>query len=832
MESYTTNNSSSTSSKKKWHHYLPLHPIFKQDIHIENDTKKKSSLKVIERLRGKRSCIVTAAKLLFVAVGNQIRVLNISDFYYAWFKACENGELEQTEAWMQNAKYLTLKTPAINFQIYALVMNYAEKSNFIAVVGVSELAVIKLKEDIPNYSEMSCTTHLVGPFHHVIGGSPICKVLWHSLSRNGSHLMVLTTDGNLRMYDIFTNYNEPIQVFQVVESSKTRNGYGCNLDDEPEAASFCFGQSASNIWGPFTVYILMKNSDIYSFCPVTPDKMTCQVSHLQKLASLISSNCQKVIPGIKGKEKYGDISWVHQRQLEWISKITSQIPEGCEPDKKVDIDLTSNIHGQPQRQGPYLLQPSPIELSLMDCPDASDILCLNTKYMNVFVLVFEHGKVDICLEDDKVQGCWKNPDYLCSQENQYPRLIVYECIDLGLSKPFRQRTVSSVKDKTMLLDPPSLLPDLNYRDTFYVYHAAGAHAIIIRKWLEKINRLLGDGLHDDDLDDEDTRSEVRWLATTNPTTTPDPIIGFCVMNHLLLGFFMFIVTAGGQMWSHELTTRKSIKQKNLEDENTSTIRPTPSKLPAYAKTTIPDFINKYISYQGLPRQPFILPSGGRSSPYNYQNSGATASLYQKIIKDYKKEIFEILEGVKYFQERCMSHMQDVQRQHNDLLKYENECQEIDHKFKHITMERLDKIKDRQEEITKRVSALFQELWYDQLSIYDDLGKKDVRELGEISKENEDVKLKVQKLVAQNNSLLNDYKLLSFPHQKNETFTRSARMQLQKAVSEETKLVSETKERIEEMSQQLSQLVISGAVKGDHNSLESDDMVISKQATAK
>ncbi|CAG8516426.1 3901_t:CDS:10 [Ambispora leptoticha] len=810
MESYATTDSS-TSSERKWHHYLPLHPIFKQDVKIENDAKKKSSPKVLERLRGKRSCIVTAAKLLFVAVSNQIRVLNISDFYYAWFKACENGELEQTETWMQNAKYLTLKTQAINFQIYALVMNYTEKSNFIAVVGVSELAVVKLNDDIFSYSkqdEISCTTHLVGPFYHAVGASPICKVLWHPLSRNGSHLMVLTTDGNLRMYDIFTNYNEPTQVFQVIESSKTRNGYGCNLDDEPEAASFCFGQSSANLWSPFTVYILMKNSDLYSFCPVTPDKMTCQVSHFQKLASLIASNCQQLALGTQGKEKNEDISWVHQRQLEWISRITSQIPEDYEPDKKVDIDLTPDSRGQPQRQGPYLLQPSPIELSSMDCPDASDILCLNTKNMNVFVIVFENGKVDICLEDDKVQGCWKNPDHL-AQETQYPRLIVYECIDLGLSKPFRQRTALSLKNKAILLDPPSLLPDLNYRDTFYVYHAAGAHAIIIRKWLEKINRLFDEGLYDDDdLDDEDTRSEVRWLATTNPTSTPDPIIGFCVMNHLLLGFFMLIVTASGQMWSHELTTRKSIKQKDLEDENTSNIRATPSKLPVYAKTAIPEFISKYFSYEGLPRQPHILP-GAKSSPYNYQNSEATASAYQRLINEFKKEIFELLEGVRYFQERCISQIQVVQRQQNDLLKHEKDCQEIDTKFRYSTMERLEKIKERQEEITKRVNVLFQELWYDQLSVGDDFGKKDVRELGEISKESEDVRLKVQKLVAQNDSLLKDYKLLSFPHQKNETFTRSARTQLQKAVSEETKLLSETKEKVEEINQQLSHLVISG-----------------------
>ena len=45
--------------------------------------------------------------------------------------------------------------------------------------------------------------------------------------------------------------------------------FGPDLDDN-EAVSFDIGKG--NGWGPFTVYGLMKSGDIYSFCPVVPNR--------------------------------------------------------------------------------------------------------------------------------------------------------------------------------------------------------------------------------------------------------------------------------------------------------------------------------------------------------------------------------------------------------------------------------------------------------------------------------------------------------------------------------------------------------------------------------
>jgi nucleoporin NUP82 len=72
------------------------------------------------------------------------------------------------------------------------------------------------------------------------------------------------------------------------------------------------------------------------------------------------------------------------------------------------------------RQGPFLLQPAPITLDGSEGGDVTDILYLSfdkddendddgeTERLGVVLIVTQDGKVDVCLDVDKVEARWEN----------------------------------------------------------------------------------------------------------------------------------------------------------------------------------------------------------------------------------------------------------------------------------------------------------------------------------------------------------------------------------------------------------------------------------------
>lgn len=73
----------------------------------------------------------------------------------------------------------------------------------------------------------------------------------------------------------------------------------------------------------------------------------------------------------------------------------------------------------PLRQGPFLLQPAPLMLDGSEEGNATDILYLSfdkdnetdddgeTERLGVVLIVTQDGKVDVCLDVDKVEARWE-----------------------------------------------------------------------------------------------------------------------------------------------------------------------------------------------------------------------------------------------------------------------------------------------------------------------------------------------------------------------------------------------------------------------------------------
>lgn len=72
------------------------------------------------------------------------------------------------------------------------------------------------------------------------------------------------------------------------------------------------------------------------------------------------------------------------------------------------------------RQGPFLLQPSPRSLESSEGGDASDIVYLafmrddddddagETERLGIVIVTYQDGKVDICLDVEKVEARWES----------------------------------------------------------------------------------------------------------------------------------------------------------------------------------------------------------------------------------------------------------------------------------------------------------------------------------------------------------------------------------------------------------------------------------------
>jgi hypothetical protein len=89
----------------------------------------------------------------------------------------------------------------------------------------------------------------------------------------------------------------------------------------------------------------------------------------------------------------------------------------------VRVKYPSYLRNQPTRQGPFLLQPAPLELDIdEDEPsasslayqliedDASEEVDDLTPPVGVILMAYRNGKVDVCIDTSKVEASWMQVD--------------------------------------------------------------------------------------------------------------------------------------------------------------------------------------------------------------------------------------------------------------------------------------------------------------------------------------------------------------------------------------------------------------------------------------
>ncbi|MBE3044676.1 hypothetical protein IMZ48_19365, partial [Candidatus Bathyarchaeota archaeon] len=236
----------------------------------------------------------------------------------------------------------------------------------------------------------------LGPTTHVTSRSPIASALWHPLGVNGSCLVTVSTDSIVRLWELSVadrwSFDSPTlavdlkrladgtSLDQDFTASTMATNAGFSPDSlEMEVASACFGSRSSGGWNPFTLWIAMREGDVYALCPLLPSKWAPP-------AALIASLSVSIVTLVGAIEDDPTVSETQkllaQQQLAWMGEVDSQEPhvlDGAIGEPPIEVYTRPSKPGAvPRLQGPFELIASPDTEDDIDC-ELTDILVIGSK---------------------------------------------------------------------------------------------------------------------------------------------------------------------------------------------------------------------------------------------------------------------------------------------------------------------------------------------------------------------------------------------------------------------------------------------------------------------
>ena len=384
----------------------------------------------------------------------------------------------------------------------------------------------------------------IGPYYHSHSSPGIAKVAWHSWGEKDATILVLTSDGLLREYDVLRDPEEPTQVIDfcsdgsALPHSSSSSGmksftYGATptksskrttpgtalvkhrnstpqkqkkkkpplsaIDsDATTAVSLCFGEGQSD-WSAFSLYCLMQNGDLYCVCPYLPKSARIPSLHLLHLAAFVSAKLTYLSDDFGDDMSSSEKSILESRyshQLKFVNSLLSQQSTSTHPSSESDADNEAEeydfisvryltyLRSAPVRQGPFLLQPSPREL-----PESDESLACDMSYIYLDRVEEGPGELGCILmaySDGKVDLCLDVDKVEAQWEDT--SVCVYSDFTDSVNKEQPELPSLLVYETIDLFGLSGsssssslrIVKDPEYLDTLYVYHSHGAHSISLR----------------------------------------------------------------------------------------------------------------------------------------------------------------------------------------------------------------------------------------------------------------------------------------------------------------------------------------------------------------
>ncbi|KAI8142425.1 hypothetical protein BJV82DRAFT_539839 [Fennellomyces sp. T-0311] len=564
-----------------WLEYLANHRIFEltsKDAQQASRTFDRANQYDTFAQQYQTRVIVLRGSDLIVAVGSQLRLLDLNAVKDAWIEVAPQfiDAGQASNDWLLDIPYKTLATPSIDFTIESLNVN--SKGNLLAVAGQKRLAVVCLPptgfSHTTTYSsqgQVECKVFVVG--RDIYGDKArVLKAEWHPLSETMTHIMVLSTDSVLRMFDVSGSIDESEQTFDLSPTYQRNNARrpsrGIVLDDdlgsEDEAVSFAVGgksQKGSG-WEPFTVYFTLRNGHTYALCPVLPFNSVVHNRHLESLACVVEAKTSRVLEQYKLDQSDGEskaLYYLFRLQSQWISDLIASA-KTADGDKITVRTTDSCIPFPIQRQGPFRVEGQPTKAGGQN--EVSDMLFIRTEAANAIILAFTDGIIETHLLGSAVDPQWLMPNnsntewetelgQFLHSTDVLPKATVHEAIDL------------KIQSSTSIM----LVRDPLYSDTFYAYHGAGLHRIALTKLINNIAVLeeayqTGASHQDfekamEEYSAKDSQADVQCLIESSITRINEPLIGATIITDVYLSYSILALTRSYKLTAIELGLRQS-----------------------------------------------------------------------------------------------------------------------------------------------------------------------------------------------------------------------------------------------------------------------------------
>ncbi|KIY49501.1 hypothetical protein FISHEDRAFT_65459 [Fistulina hepatica ATCC 64428] len=547
---------------------------------------------------GRRQVMALKGTDLFVAVGKDIRVASLGDH-----RLSRN---------MATKSFKMLAVDKIDFPICSLSLNPSGK--LLAVSGTFEVVIVILPR--PGFTRMvpavvQCKYVVAGDFHHNTSSAAIAKVDWHPWGDGGSTLLVLTVDGIIREYDVSVDVEEPQQTLSFVPQDDHRASFHADDPADREATSFTLGKGEAD-WGPLTVYALTRSGDIYSICPYLPVNACIPASYVHALQCFINAKQESLSQGTSNAG--GSLSTIYDFQSKYVDALMKQLPVGTHlPDitGNVRVHPPKTVRQTPACQGPFLLQPSPRTLSDGEATDATDIIYLTfgshdesdgdengTEHLGAVLIVYQDGKVDVCLDVEKVEARWD--DSHRREGLGSPMLAVYESIDLGLTAYLQGLSSTAALWDMLSTNHPIFCQDPINPSVVYVAHTIGVHRLdlgpVFHSFIEGLNREDDDDAELMSVLDHPANTKVLPVLSTFSVErrSSNPVIGVILPNDVYLSYGILILTSSMRITTLLLDVTSEISNsKSLLCSSTASPRKELSSSPQSS-------LNKEITRKSIP----------------------------------------------------------------------------------------------------------------------------------------------------------------------------------------------------------------------------------------
>ena len=251
----------------------------------------------------------------------------------------------------------------------------------------------------------------LGPTTHVIPESPVVCALWHPLAvATGSTdcLVTITAEAAVRVWELDrSNHWSFDRPSLAIDLKKLIDGTSCDQDFEPsgfgksrgfsvdafdmEVSSGCFGGSGfegEDGWASMTLWVCMRNGDVYALCPLLPSRWQPTATTVPLLTTDIVSK----ISVADTDELDPDERRALQQQFEWVKDIDNEEP--ISPDGASDLLSFGEIRRRPLSPSAIPRLQGPFDFDLGE--DAED-----TEISDIYVLAAKADLEELISDEDQ-----------------------------------------------------------------------------------------------------------------------------------------------------------------------------------------------------------------------------------------------------------------------------------------------------------------------------------------------------------------------------------------------------------------------------------------------